>query len=102
MAKNRLELHDILEGIVGSDHVYYQPPASVRMEYPCIRYERNSIDNWHADNKPYMTENSYALTVIDRDPDSRIVAEVSKLPLCRHNRHYTKDNLNHDVFIIYY
>ena len=53
-------------------------------------------------NNVYSQKKSYEVTVIDKNPDSMIVDRVSKLPYCSHNRHYTADNLNHDVFIIYY
>ena len=84
------------------DHVYFQPPANVSMTYPAIRYERARIDNSSANNNVYIQHLAYTVTVIDKDPDSEIVANVSKLPMCRFNRHYTADNLNHDVFLIYY
>ena len=83
-------------------NVYFQPPPSVQMVYPAIRYERTRIDNTSADNIPYIQDVGYLVTVIDKNPDSQIVSDVSKLPKCRFNRHYTADNLNHDVFLIYY
>ena len=98
---SRLELHEALCAILGTRSVYYQPPASVMMKYPAIVYSRKSIDNSHANNSVYKQDNSYELTVIDEDPDSEIVVKVSKLPACSHDRHYTKDNLNHDVFTLF-
>ena len=44
----------------------------------------------------------YMVTVIDSDPDSKIVNRVSMLPYCYFDRHYVQDNLNHDVFEIYF
>lgn len=102
MADKRLELHELLCDILGSRNVYYQPPESVKMQYPAIRYNRNNISNRAADNGVYKQNYSYTLTVIDKDPDSSIVESISKLPKCRHERHYTADNLNHDIFQIYY
>ena len=99
---SRLELHEELCTLLGSRYVYYQPPASVKMQYPCIRYRKYTIDNTHADNLPYLQFHGYELTVIDKDPDSWIVEAVSKLPRCRFNRSYYADNLNHFVFILYY
>lgn len=99
---SRLQLHTELEELLGSKNVYYQPPASIRMKYPAIIYSRNNIDNLHANDNVYMQSHSYELIVIDEDPDSEIVEKVSKLPACRFDRHYTADNLNHDVFTIYY
>lgn len=98
----RLKLHELLCEIVGSRHVYFQPPASVRMEYPAIRYSRYNIENIPADNIPYKLDHYYQITVIDADPDSEIVEKVSKLPMCVYDRHYVSDNLNHDVFTLYY
>lgn len=102
MARTREELHSELVAILGSNNVYYQPPPSIFMRYPAIVYKRNDIRNKHADNLPYRQGHMYDLTVIDEDPDSEIVTRVSKLPRCRFDRHYTADELNHDVFTIYY
>lgn len=100
--KRRLELQQLLENLIGSCNVYYQPPASTRMKYPAIVYSRYDIENTPADNLPYKQSHFYQLTVIDRDPDSEIVYKVSKLPMCVFDRHYASDNLNHDVFTICY
>jgi hypothetical protein len=40
--------------------------------------------------------------VIDKNPDSVHVEDVSNLPYCSFDRHYTVDNLHHDVFTIYF
>lgn len=96
----RLELQSILESLLGSRNVYFQPPPSVQMQYPCIRYERESIAIDHADNKPYKHVKRYLITVIDPNPDSTIPDQVAKLESCAFDRHYTADNLNHDVFRI--
>ena len=98
----RTELHAVLIKALGSKNVYYQPPASVKMVYPAIVYSRNSIDNDFADDLVYKQDNSYSVTVIDANPDSKIVTRVSQIPRSRFNRHYTADNLNHDVFTIYF
>ncbi len=101
MGQKRLNLDAMLRELFPDAHIYYQPPPSVLMEYPAIRYRRTAIDVDYADNVPYFLHYGYELTVIDRNPDSAIVDGIAKLPKCRHNRHYTADNLNHDVFIIY-
>lgn len=98
----RLELHEMLCEALGSRNVYFQPPASKVMEYPCIRYNLYDIDNVYADNLPYLQNIAYQITVIDRDPDSEIVERVSKIPGIRFNRFYIADNLNHTIFILYY
>ena len=98
----RLELHELLCETLGSRNVYFQPPATISMSYPAIVYKRSDIQNTHADNAPYLQTTAYDVTVIDRNPDSAIVEAVSRLPYCRFNRHFNSENLNHDVFVIYY
>lgn len=98
----REELHEILCEALGSRNVYFQPPESIKMKYPAIVYSRDDIDNSFANNSVYMQSLAYSVTVIDSDPDSEIVDKVSKLPRCQYDRHYKADNLNHDMFTIYY
>lgn len=99
---SRLELQAKLEEILGSRNVYFQPPESVKMKYPAIRYVRSPIRNEFADNLVYAQYHRYELTLIDPDPDSEFVGVLSQLPTCRHDRHYSSSGLNHDVFTIYY
>lgn len=99
---SRTELHEKLCELLGSRCVYYQPPETIKMVYPCIVYERNDIDILHADNQGYTYNVSYRITYIDKNPDSEMVNKIASLPSCRFNRHYTFENLNHDVFVIYY
>ena len=98
----RSELQTLFEGIPGVAAVYFQPPPTVRMVYPCIVYALSNEDTKFADNAPYIVEKRYQVTVIDKDPDSVILDKVAYLPKCIYDRHFTKDNLNHDVFSIYY
>jgi len=56
----------------------------------------------HADDKPYYTKTKYLITIIDKNPDSEIPNEVAKLPLCIFDRFYTVDNLNHDVYKLFF
>lgn len=97
----RADLQSILETAPGSPYVYFQPPPSICIYYPAIIYSRNHIDIIHANNNPYILDPGYSVTVVDKDPDSKIVEYVAKLPKCKFDRHYTADNLNHDVFTIY-
>ena len=98
----RLELHELLCEALESRQVYFQPPTNVGMQYPAIVYSRDDIQNNFADNDVYLQHYMYQVIVIDKDPDSAIVQKVSLLPKCKFDRHYVADNLNHDVFTIYY
>ena len=99
---SRLTLHQELVNILGSRYVYFQPPESIKMVYPCIVYERYDIDNTHADNDVYLSPRHYRVTVIDSNPDSDIVTRMSKFKTARFISHRVYDNLNHDTFNIYY
>lgn len=99
---NRLELHEIFCEILGSRNAYFQPPESVKMSYPAIRYSRKDIKNQFANDRVYMQKDCYEVIVIDKDPDSELVKKVSTFPMCSFDRHYVSDNLNHDVFTLYF
>lgn len=96
----RLQLQTLLEEIV--DHVYFQPPANVQMEYPCIVYARDNARTQFAGNLPYRFAQRYQVTVIDRSPDSDIPEKVAALPTCIYDRFFAADGLNHDVFSLYF
>ena len=98
----RLEFHQVLINVSGITSVYYQPPEDRRISYPAIVYSRTNIANRHSDNHVYNQDFAYSVTVIDPDPDSKIVFAISKLDKCQFNRHYVADGLNHDVFTIFY
>lgn len=99
---SRVELHQELLKLLGSNNVYYQAPETVKMEYPAIRYSRSDVDTKFANNKPYMHKNKYEIIVIDRKPDNATIDKLLSLPMCTYDRHYTSDNLHHDVMTLYY
>lgn len=72
------------------------------MQYPAIVYKRDDMDTLFAGGKPYRLETRYQVTVIDRDPDSVLPTKVAGLPLTSYDRSYQAENLNHDVFTIYF
>ena len=100
--QRRQELHEILCELLGSRQCYFQPPETVKMNYPSIVYELNTSDSQYADNAAYLHRWCYSVTVITRDPESDIPGKVALLPLCRANRFYQADNLNHYVFTLYF
>jgi len=96
----RLQLHQLLETF--ADHVYFQPPTNTKLVYPCIVYHRDFAHTKFADDMPYDYVKRYMITVIDRDPDSNIPDKVAAMPMSLFNRFFTADNLNHDVFSVYF
>ena len=100
--ERRLQLQTLLEGIEGVEKVYFQPPHNVQMIYPCIVYKRDNARTDHADNGAYLYNQRYQVTAMDRDPDGPMVLALAKLPQCVFVRHFTADELNHDIFTLYF
>jgi hypothetical protein len=105
------EIFSIFQEADGHQHVYFQPPANIKLHYPCVVYKRDGNKPTWADNGKYFNSWSYQLIIIDQDPISScinadktktIIDAISELPKCSYIRHYVVDNLDHDVFKIYY
>lgn len=102
MINSRLSLHKILEGILGSKHVYFQPPGSIKMQYPCIVYKLSEIPKKHADNEGYISNYCYNITLIDYDPDNEYVDKLNHLQYSHFIKHFETQGLNHYVFNLHY
>lgn len=100
--RTRTELQEVLEGILGSSNVYFQPPASLKLVYPCIVYSRNTYDSVFANNDSYLRRTRYSIVLIDKNPDSQFAEPIADIPYCKHTRNYIADNLNHDVYDLYW
>jgi len=96
----RLELQSLLELII--ENVYFQPPPNISLKYPCIIYVRDGSNVNHADDKLYLHTKRYMVTVIDQNPDSNLPDKVEELPLCRFERFFALENLNHHVFNLFF
>lgn len=102
MAEIRKPLHDILCEILGSKNCYFDPPATIHMKYPCIRYSYSNDMDQFADNRHYLKNKRYIITIIDENPDSKIPDRLKELHYCSSDRNYAMDGLNHFVFTLYY
>ena len=99
---DRLELHSVLQELLGSSNVYYQPPESIKMQYDAIRYSKKNIASKYANDRKYSMMDCYDVTVISRLPDNPVIKKLLSLPYCSYDRHYVADNLHHDVLTIYW
>lgn len=102
MARPRLELQTLLEETLRSQNVYFQPPANLKLRYPCLIYNRDSSWDVWADDRKYLYYKGYSMTYITRNPDDPKVDRLELLPMCSFDRHYVADNLNHYVYTIYF
>lgn len=96
----RLDLHNIL--LTFTDNVYFQPDQNIKLQYPAITYHRQQAATEYGGNLPYLYENCYLITYIDRNPDSPNVDAIAKLPKTKHDRTFRADGLNHDTYITYF
>ena len=108
MTDRRILFHKLLRGILScpiegeQGRCYFQPPESITMNYPAIVYSLDDIDKTYANDGVYLSNRRYAVTVIDKDPDTSLVQKVTNLPMSRFDRHFKKDNLNHYIFNVYF
>ena len=98
---NRADLHAILVDFLGSNRVYFQPPA--RLEYPCVVYQLDDYSVDYGNDKIYRNKKRYSVTLIGRNPDvDEFTQKMFSLPYCSFNRRFINENLYHDVFNIYW
>ena len=103
MARPREELQTVLESVLGTREVYFQPPESFKLKYPCIIYELSRIRNRKANNTIYLRNRQYTVTIIDEDCDTELPDKLcDKLEYCQFDRRFITDNLYHDVFTVYF
>lgn len=99
---SRDELHEIFVNILGSRNVYFQPPESKKIMYPCIIYKRTKPSVKFANNISYINKKCYSVTVVDANPDSKIPDAIEALTYCSFDRHFTSNNLNHYIYNLYF
>lgn len=97
---SRLKLSNLLRMILGTGNVYYQPPESKKLEYPCIIYKLVKKDAVHADNRKYLKYDIYQVTYVDRNTESEIPDEIGEIPYSEFRNTFVKDGLAHWVYEI--
>lgn len=98
----RYELQTLLEEILGSKNVYFQPPKDRKIQYPCIIYQLEHMDTKYADSIPYARTKRYQVTWVGRNPDDDTPDKIGALPMSRFAGFHTADNLNHHVYQLYW
>lgn len=100
LVKNREDFHQFL--LTLCPNVYFQPPESMKIKYPCIIYALDALKPQYADNMSYLLHIPYSMRYITREADDELVYTLATLPKCRHGKPYGKDNLYHHPYTIYY
>ena len=102
MARTRVQLDSILRTILGTTNVYFDPPESFKLNYPCIVYSLGGHAERFSENEMYNRLKRYTLTYITKDADDPMIDKLEDLEYCHLNRPYTSDGLFHYAYDIYF
>ena len=96
-------LQDELKTILGSNNVYFRPPSSIRMKYPCFVVDRAGASQYTADNRNYIWKKKYTVTYISNESDPDMVdTMLNHFEECKYDRPFVNDDLYHDVFTLFW
>lgn len=100
-SRRETQLHPKLQEIC--QNVYYEPPANVSLSYPAIIYSRDNDDSRYADDSTYIQRIRYTVNIITCSACDTYIEEMkAKFQYVRFDRHYTHDNLHHNVFTLFF
>jgi hypothetical protein len=98
---DRLDLHAELLKFL--PNVYFQPPSTIKMTYPCIVYNKTGKNRHFANDVVYLSQQEYKLILIEKNPDSKVADIIERhFQHCAIAQYYTVDNLNHTTLNLYY
>ncbi len=101
MINSRLTFDRMLkEEIMHCDSVYFQPPSSLKLKYPCIVYNLNDINDKKADEISDDRHYQFRLTLISPNPDNNIVDKIMNLKYAKYVRSFSTQGLYHYMFDI--
>lgn len=100
--KGQPKLQALLETILGTKNVYFQPPEDIRINYPAIVYQIDALRTEFASNHPYILHDRYQVTYIDRNPLSDKPKMIQRLPMTRFTSYFARDGLNHYNHSMYF
>ena len=98
---SRLDLHNLLVNLLGTNNVYFNPPSNIKLNYPCIKYRMSGIDKKNANNSMYIKNVKYEIFIIGPNTDI-VLDKLIELPMCTFVRSYIADSLNHTILQLYY
>lgn len=77
---SRIELQTYLEKLSEEENikVYFQPPPTIKLTYPCLIIEFSDIFQNFANNKLYSVFQTYEITHISTNPDAKFPSELVK------------------------
>lgn len=79
-------------------HVYFEPPESVKMVYPCFVYHFLGTIDLYSNGDIYLQSEEYSVRYITKTPDPPLPKAIMDLPYASFESHYTAENLHHFMF----
>ncbi len=99
----REKLQGILENLQTqaneTPHVYYDPPESLKLVYPCFVYHYVGQETLYSNDNPYLKSDEYTVTYITKKADPLLPEAIIELPYVQFSNHYTAENLHHFMFV---
>lgn len=91
----RIDLQRYLESLVGKGRVYFEPPETLKIQYPCIVYNLSRFDPVSADNLSYTVHQDYDVQYITREPEPDIPLKLAYSKRFRAGQHFVSDGMHH-------
>lgn len=99
----RLILQHKLVALLGSSNVYFQPPKSTMLKFPCIVYQRVGTHTLRADNRIYKKTPNYLVTYITKNPDDPLIDSIlDEFEYISASKPFISDNLYHNPYNLYF
>lgn len=100
--RRKSELSLLLHTLPVNDEIHFQPPESVKLEYPCVLYEFDNYRDFNANDRKHITREKYIVTHIYKDPTQNLRETIMSLFIYVYfDRVFVADNLYHDVYTVY-
>lgn len=102
--KNRMDLQDLLEKILGvttDERVQFQPAEGTKLKLPNLTYRMTDVDASRADNRVYRSRTAYEVTLKDKNPDSKYLSRLRQIPCARFIRFATGNGFNAWTFRVW-
>lgn len=101
----RLRLHTLLVSTFPTRTVYYRPAGDIKLQYPCIVYERKSFVPSSANSATYFVGERFQVMLINllhQSSDARdiYILHGSNGILIESSDEYESDDLVHTVFMV--
>lgn len=99
----RSDLHKKLKTYFKGAQIYFQPPESIKLSYPCLLYWMDSYEQQFADDTTYTGKARYTLQYITKNPDDeKTLGALTNFQMIRLDNFFAADNLNHYNYTLYY